>query len=443
MSEDRARLEALSREELVDRLLRADRRERAIVDVGRLFVERRPLPELLRELVEKNVESLADISLVHLVLAHGAKGLLTTAVAARDPAIREAVREHIARRPIRFDEHVAAKLVYETGRGILLSECTPEALARLTPPDDAPFFARLGLRSAMALPMRGRDGVIGTMDFGSTGPSRRYGPEDYDLAQEIADRAAAAVENGRLVQRLEEERALLASVVESMPEGVVIFGPSGEVVLANHIARGLDGVTVQRAGRAVQVERSARRRADGVEVPILLNAAPVVGPSGEVKATVAVFQDVTERKWFEARVAELAELATARAGYLETVISCIAEGVVVADASGRVVISNAAAARLFGVPADAFGWPLAHFAGRFRPRAPACDEACRWAERALAGETVYGLEGSIEDGSGATARHVRLSAAPLRDTAGAVVVAADVSRARDGGRPAERTAKPA
>ncbi len=215
---ERDALARLPREALVERVLRAERRAEALVEVGRLFAAPRPLSEILRDVARHNVEALGDLSLVHVVDERGPGGLLTTAVEARDPAIAEAIREHLARRPIRFDERVAGRVVYETGRGLLLTEVTEKDLRSFTRPDDAPLLAMLGLRSAIVVPLRGRAGVVGTMDVVSLDPACRYGPHDYDLAQEIADRAAAAVETARLVERLERDLARMQELERARDE---------------------------------------------------------------------------------------------------------------------------------------------------------------------------------------------------------------------------------
>lgn len=61
-------------------------------------------------------------------------------------------------------------------------------------------FHRLGVRSCMCAPMVVRGRAFGVMCFMSTTPSRRYDATDLSLAEELARRAALAVENARLYE---------------------------------------------------------------------------------------------------------------------------------------------------------------------------------------------------------------------------------------------------
>ncbi|HEX8697016.1 MAG TPA: PAS domain S-box protein [Longimicrobium sp.] len=60
--------------------------------------------------------------------------------------------------------------------------------------------------SFMIVPIRLEDRVLGSVALASTRPERRYGPADLALAEELARRAAAALENARLHTAEQEAR---------------------------------------------------------------------------------------------------------------------------------------------------------------------------------------------------------------------------------------------
>jgi signal transduction histidine kinase len=62
----------------------------------------------------------------------------------------------------------------------------------------------LDLRSMMAVPLLARGHVLGVLSFLASSPGRQYDPEDLVLAQELADRAALAVENARLYRAAQD-----------------------------------------------------------------------------------------------------------------------------------------------------------------------------------------------------------------------------------------------
>ncbi len=65
-------------------------------------------------------------------------------------------------------------------------------------------LARFGIRALLAVPLLGREQAIGMVTFAVTGSERDYDQADAGLAEELARRAALAIENARLYRRAEE-----------------------------------------------------------------------------------------------------------------------------------------------------------------------------------------------------------------------------------------------
>jgi PAS domain S-box-containing protein len=63
---------------------------------------------------------------------------------------------------------------------------------------------RLGIRSAMLVPLVARGRTLGMLSFATAESGRIYGPADLALAEELARRAALAIDNARLYQRAQE-----------------------------------------------------------------------------------------------------------------------------------------------------------------------------------------------------------------------------------------------
>ena len=102
--------------------------------------------------------------------------------------------------------------VMRTREPELTAEVTDEMIVEaLEPiyPDLVPVFLELQLRSVMVVPMIAGDRVVGAIQLVSAESGRRYTHDDLALAQEIASRAAVAIENATLYRhRVEEVRAL-------------------------------------------------------------------------------------------------------------------------------------------------------------------------------------------------------------------------------------------
>ncbi|HLL74176.1 MAG TPA: PAS domain S-box protein [Pyrinomonadaceae bacterium] len=146
---------------------------------------------------------LADYCLVDLVEDDGRVRRLTAEH--RDPARADAWREMQKRHPVAPDsDHTVARVLRE-GRPELFSEVDGAALARITPhAPHAEELRRLGLRSAMTVPLVARGRTLGALTFISAESGRPYGDRELRLAEELARRAGLAVDNARLYQRAQE-----------------------------------------------------------------------------------------------------------------------------------------------------------------------------------------------------------------------------------------------
>jgi PAS domain S-box-containing protein len=119
--------------------------------------------------------------------------------------------EEVDRRwPPRADDLYGPPSVLRSGQPEMFSEITDEGLALGAYDDEHLAVLRtLGMRSYLCVPLHGLRAPIGTIMFVSAEGRRRYDDADLALAQELADRAAAFLENARLYAgalRAEAER---------------------------------------------------------------------------------------------------------------------------------------------------------------------------------------------------------------------------------------------
>jgi PAS domain S-box-containing protein len=118
-----------------------------------------------------------------------------------------------------------------------------------------------GGRSCMAVPLAVRGTVVGALTFVAR-PQRRYGKADLDLVEELARRAALAIENARLHQRSRE--ALRARDEFFDIASHEIRGPVGSLHLAvENLLRARDPKTT--ASLVGVIERADRRLAQFVD----------------------------------------------------------------------------------------------------------------------------------------------------------------------------------
>jgi GAF domain-containing protein len=71
-------------------------------------------------------------------------------------------------------------------------------VASIKDPEHLAILREIGMRSAMLVPMRLGDRTIGSLSFVTAESARTFTPDDLAFAEDLARRAAVAVENARL-----------------------------------------------------------------------------------------------------------------------------------------------------------------------------------------------------------------------------------------------------
>ena len=109
--------------------------------------------------------------------------------------------------------------IVETGEPAVLSELDDESWGRLAQnPEELEVLRRLGIRSAMLVPLSIRERRIGVLAL-TGGSERRYRPSDLPFVADLAGRAAVAIDNARAQEaRAEVVRTLQRSLLpHSLP----------------------------------------------------------------------------------------------------------------------------------------------------------------------------------------------------------------------------------
>ncbi|HEX4926075.1 MAG TPA: ATP-binding protein, partial [Bdellovibrionales bacterium] len=144
-------------------------------------------------------------------------------VAHIDPAKVELARTLRELYPVDMNAPTGSPKVVRTGEPEFIPVVTDEMLVRAAQDERHLQIAReLGLTSAIIVPLKAKDKVIGTLSFVSTDPLRIYDEADLSLAQELGHRAALAIENARLYSELRAKGASLADAVRARDEFISI-----------------------------------------------------------------------------------------------------------------------------------------------------------------------------------------------------------------------------
>jgi PAS domain S-box-containing protein len=126
-------------------------------------------------------------------------------VNASDPAKQEALTELQRRYPPTWDSPQPATQALREKRLIHFKQLDPASLAQLVR-DTEHFQLMQGLapQAALAIPLVARGHVVGVMTLAMSESGRIYRETDIAIAEEVARRAAMAIDNARLYQEVEE-----------------------------------------------------------------------------------------------------------------------------------------------------------------------------------------------------------------------------------------------
>ena len=188
---------------------------------GELFGTSLDVERTLSQLAELVVPRMADWAAVDVL--DESESFRRVGVAHVDPEGTDLLRELHDRYPLRANEGRLRGRVVATMEPIALYDVDERELRSLArDPEHYEMLRKLGIRSAMWVPLVIRDRVVGVLSAGYRDSSRRYSPTDLDLLSELARRAALAVDNAllyRAVKRGETRQAAVASLGQDALSG--------------------------------------------------------------------------------------------------------------------------------------------------------------------------------------------------------------------------------
>lgn len=142
-------------------------------------------------------------------------GIRRIAVLHPDPAKQEIARALYTRYGPRPGDLIGAPRVMESGRPELVFDVPDAALvASARDEEHLALLRALGLRSYVVAPMLARGRMLGAMTFVTAEAGRRFGTIDVVMAEELARRAATAVDNARLHAEAVQARDLAEEALE-------------------------------------------------------------------------------------------------------------------------------------------------------------------------------------------------------------------------------------
>ncbi len=98
------------------------------------------------------------------------------------------------------------------------------------------FMARPDISAALAAPIEAEGRHIGEIGVADKEP-REWTAEEVALLEAVGQQLGTAVERLRLLERIREQAYKVHQIVDTVPEGMILLGENGHVILANPVAR--------------------------------------------------------------------------------------------------------------------------------------------------------------------------------------------------------------
>jgi PAS domain S-box-containing protein len=344
-----------------EEMRRSEEAQRFLAEASSVLSSSLDYRETLASVARLAVPALADWCAVDILEEDGSVQRL--AVEHPDPRKVSLAYELEERYPPEQNEPGGVRGVLREGRPMFYPEINDEMLEATARDEEHLGLLRdIGFTSVILVPIIARGRTSGVVTLVSAESGRRYREADLRLAEELARRAALAVDNARLYaeaqmeiderrsaqEELRESRDQLEAVLRGVADGITAQDQSGRIIFANETAARLVGFSSasdlvhspqdelmdrfdlsDEEGRPLPADRLPGRRAlageDGSEEVMrfrvlatgeerwaIVKAMPIFGEQGTVRMAVNVFRDITESKRAEEALREIREVERRR-----------------------------------------------------------------------------------------------------------------------------------
>lgn len=195
---------------------RAEDSQRFLANASTLLTSSLEASTILENLAQLSVPYLADLCMIHTLQD---EQIQLVALFHSDPQKVAAFEDYRQRYPIDLNASNSIPVVLKTGQSRFYPQISDQLLTNLT--QDADQYERLKafeFRSAMVVPLLARERILGAITFALMESNRDYRSADLSLAEDLARRAALAVDNAHLYQATQKAEQNLCKAIVILGE---------------------------------------------------------------------------------------------------------------------------------------------------------------------------------------------------------------------------------
>jgi signal transduction histidine kinase/DNA-binding response OmpR family regulator len=189
-----------------DELRESAGRTRFLAEASRVLADSLDVDATLRAVARLSVPLLGDYCIIYITQEGGEHHGVAAAHAdpAKEPLVR-ALEEHFRPAPDHPTSYVAE--VIRGGHTRFVASLPDEHLASVArTPEDLEVFRALEPRAGLFVPLAARGHALGAIGFIRTVPGAEYPPAQVEMAEDLAHRAATAIDNARLFEEAARAR---------------------------------------------------------------------------------------------------------------------------------------------------------------------------------------------------------------------------------------------
>jgi len=252
----------------------SDGRLRGLADTMRAFAEATIDYQRLLRTVAERMAGLIGHGCVIALLSEDEQLLDPAAVYFEDPMLMQAAQGVLANGPIPIRSSKLGKRLIEQRQCVLIPYCDQEALDSELSPENAAAMRHVRVQSLLALPLEMRGGLLGVIALLRIGAgSPPFDAEDEAVARNLAEHAALAISNARLLEsrqreiderkHAEEQAKRFEALIQHSGEFIAMASLDGRVLFINQAGRKMLGIALE--ADVTQLELPAFHTPDGLK----------------------------------------------------------------------------------------------------------------------------------------------------------------------------------
>jgi signal transduction histidine kinase/CheY-like chemotaxis protein len=188
-------------------LQRQTEQAQALAEISRIIAESRAgYQAALETITQRLAELIGDACIIRLLSEDGL-WLQPASIYHPEPQAA-ALLNTILATPQRLGEGVVGQALHD-GQALFLNEIDQTEFQQHLKPEHQPWMTNFGVYALLVIPLKVQGQIIGALSLSRDTADRPYKEEDRRFAQELADRAAIAIDNARMQEAIRYHTAEL------------------------------------------------------------------------------------------------------------------------------------------------------------------------------------------------------------------------------------------